>query len=60
MRIVIKLVKEGIKGRGKYTYKNKVNGSDYKQIALLLQDLQANDCAVKKACVEFLKGKWIW
>jgi len=46
--------------RSHYSYKNKVNADDYKQVAQLLSDLELQGIPIRKACEAYVNKKWLW
>jgi len=53
--LVVKL-KKG-KGQGCFMYKNEINAEDFRQIAIILSDLENNGLNIEKAVQEFKKKK---
>ncbi len=45
------------KGKGATSYKNEINLLDWKQLALLLSDLELNGAKIDKAYTEYRKNK---
>jgi len=46
--------------RDHYSYKNKINAEDYRLVAQLLADLEAQGVPMRKACEAYISKKWLW
>lgn len=60
--LVVRLKEGSSRGPGCYEYKNDVNGEDFRQVALILLDLESQGIPMNKAILEFrrLKEKGSW
>lgn len=54
---------KGVKGRTAYMYKNDVDGEDFRQVALILLDLEREGVPIEKAIKEYKRiksGEFPW
>lgn len=62
--LIVKLKEGRAKGQGCYEYKNNINCEDFRQIALVLVDLDSQGLNIDKAIQEFKrlkeKGEFPW
>jgi len=60
MKLKVSLKSEGKGLPGRKRYDNEVNADNYKEISLILLDLDNNGVPIKKAINEFKKGYSDW
>jgi len=53
--LAVKISERGVQSKGKYQYRNDVDGDNYKQVALVLFDLYTFGIPIAKAILEFQK-----